>query len=65
MNPIDGLLYGFGIALTPTNVFAAFLGAFVGTFVGVLPGIGPVGAMALLLTTTVGLNPETALIMLA
>jgi putative tricarboxylic transport membrane protein len=31
----------------------------------VLPGIGPLGAMALLLTTTLALDPVTALIMLA
>lgn len=65
MGALDGLLYGFSIALTPANLLAALAGALVGTLVGVLPGIGPVGAMALLLTTTVALKPETALIMLA
>ena len=65
MGPIDGLLYGFTIALTPTNLFACFIGVLVGTVVGVLPGIGPVGAMALLLPSTFALHPATALIMLA
>jgi putative tricarboxylic transport membrane protein len=65
MGPIDGLLYGFTIALTPTNLFACFIGVLVGTVVGVLPGIGPVGAMALLLPSTFALDPATALIMLA
>jgi putative tricarboxylic transport membrane protein len=59
------LAYGFSVAITPLNLLAAFLGAALGTFVGVLPGIGAVGAMALLLTATVKLQPETALIMLA
>ncbi|MBM4442177.1 MAG: tripartite tricarboxylate transporter permease [Candidatus Rokubacteria bacterium] len=65
MGPIEGLLYGFGIAFTPVNLFACFVGVLVGTVVGVLPGIGPVGAMALLLPSTYALDPATALIMLA
>ena len=65
MGPIEGLLYGFTIAMTPTNLFACFIGVLVGTVVGVLPGIGPVGAMALLLPSTFALHPATALIMLA
>ena len=65
MGPIDGLLYGFSIALTPGNLFACFIGVLVGTIVGILPGIGPVGAMALLLPSTFALEPATALIMLA
>jgi putative tricarboxylic transport membrane protein len=65
MNPLEGLLYGFSVALTPANVFACFVGVLIGTIVGVLPGIGPVGAMALLLPSTFTLSPATALIMLA
>ncbi|MBI4246514.1 MAG: tripartite tricarboxylate transporter permease [Candidatus Rokubacteria bacterium] len=65
MGPLDGLAYGFAIALTPTNVFACFVGVLIGTIVGILPGIGPVGAMALLLPSTFALDPATALIMLA
>jgi putative tricarboxylic transport membrane protein len=65
MGPIEGLLYGFTVALTPANLFACFVGVLVGTIVGVLPGIGPVGAMALLLPSTYALHPATALIMLA
>ena len=65
MGPLEGLAYGFSIALTPTNIFACFLGVVVGTIVGILPGIGPVGAMALLLPSTFTLQPATALIMLA
>jgi putative tricarboxylic transport membrane protein len=65
METAQGLLYGFSIALVPVNIFAALIGAFLGTVVGVLPGIGPMGAMAILLSTTLSLKPETALIMLA
>src|SRR5258706_8469268 len=65
MGPIEGLLYGFSVALTPGNLLACFVGVLVGTIVGVLPGIGPVGAMALLLPSTFAMHPATALIMLA
>ena len=65
MGPIEGLAYGFSIALAPTNLFACLLGVLIGTIVGILPGIGPVGAMALLLPSTFALQPATALIMLA
>jgi putative tricarboxylic transport membrane protein len=62
---MEGLLQGFAVALTPINLFFAFLGALLGTIVGVLPGIGPIGAMALLLGATYSLPPATALIMFA
>ena len=65
MGPLEGLAYGFGVALTPANVVACFAGVLIGTIAGVLPGIGPVGAMALLLPSTFALAPATALIMLA
>lgn len=65
MDSIQGLFYGFTVALTPQNLFACFFGALVGTIVGVLPGIGPVGAMALLIPSTFGQNPTTAMIMLS
>lgn len=65
MGTLEGLVYGFAVALTPANLLACFLGVLVGTIVGILPGIGPVGAMALLLPSTYALHPATALIMLA
>src|SRR5438876_10562545 len=65
MGPLEGLAYGFSIALLPGNLLACFVGVLVGTIVGVLPGIGSVGAMALLLPSTFALHPATALIMLA
>ncbi len=65
MNPIDGIAFGFTVALQWQNLFACFVGVLIGTIVGVLPGIGPVGAMALLLPATFALTPAGALIMLA
>jgi len=65
MDSLQGLAYGFGVALGGANLLACLLGVFVGTLVGVLPGIGPIGAMALLIPSTFALGPTTALIMLA
>ena len=45
------------------NFLYCFLGCFIGTLVGVLPGIGPVGAMSILLPTTFGMTPVSAIVM--
>ena len=42
----DFLFQGFATALTPYNIFFAFLGCLIGTLVGVLPGLGPVADAA-------------------
>jgi putative tricarboxylic transport membrane protein len=65
MDLFSNLALGFGVALTPINILYAFIGSVVGTLIGVLPGIGPVATIAMLLPTTYGLPPVTALIMLA
>jgi putative tricarboxylic transport membrane protein len=62
---VEPLLNGFAIALTPGNLFAAFLGVVMGTVVGVLPGLGPTASIALLLPVTVGMSPLSGIIMLA
>ncbi len=59
------LLTGFAVALTPGNLFFAFLGVTLGTLIGVLPGIGPAGAIALLLPFTFGMEVTPAIILLA
>ncbi len=65
MSPIDGMLYGFGVAFTPINVLAAFIGVILGTAVGVLPGLGPMATMAIVLPLTFGLPTVTSLIAMA
>ncbi|SFG14723.1 putative tricarboxylic transport membrane protein [Desulfotomaculum arcticum] len=65
MDGFEQLLHGFAIAGTPVNLLYALLGVSVGTLIGVLPGVGPVTGIALLLPLTFGLNPVSALIMLA
>jgi putative tricarboxylic transport membrane protein len=65
MDIFHNLLFGFSVALDPNNLVFCFIGVFIGTLVGVLPGIGPVGAMSLLLPTTLHVSPLGAIIMLA
>lgn len=65
MDSISGILVGFEAALTPINLLYCFAGVFLGTAIGVLPGLGPTATIAILLPMTFGLDPVTALIMLA
>ena len=65
MDLINNILLGFSVALTPQNLFFAFVGALIGTVIGALPGIGPSAGVALLLPVTFGMNPASAIIMLA
>ncbi len=64
---ITGLSHGFGVALLPMNLALVMLGCFAGTLIGALPGIGPINGVAILLPIayTLGLPPESALILLA
>ena len=65
MESFGFLLEGFATAATPMNLLLALIGVIVGTAVGVLPGIGPAMTVALLLPITYGLEPVSAMIMLA
>lgn len=65
MDSITGLLSGFGVALSWSNLLYCLIGVTVGMLVGVLPGIGPTTATALLIPLTYGMQPVSAIIMLA
>lgn len=65
MDTFSNLLGGFAVAATPENLFYCFLGVFIGTLVGMLPGLGSASGVAILLPTTVTLEPVTALIVLS
>jgi len=56
---------GFGVALSPANLLFCGLGVTLGTLLGALPGIGSVTGVAILLPLTFGMDPTTAIIMLA
>lgn len=62
---MEGLITGFTTVLQPYNVLFCFIGAFIGTLIGVLPGLGPSATIAMLLPLTIGLDPMTAIIMIA
>lgn len=61
----DLLFQGFAVALQPDNLIFIALGVVIGQIVGALPGLGPAAGMALLLPLTFGLEPVTAIMMLA
>src|SRR5262245_3118675 len=65
MDIFGGLLHGFSVALTPTNLMMCLTGTFLGTVIGVLPGLGPAATIAMLLPLTMKLDPTGAIIMLA
>jgi putative tricarboxylic transport membrane protein len=61
----NNIVLGFSIAVTPFNLLLAFVGVFLGTVIGVLPGIGPMTGIALLIPITFGLEPSSAIILMA
>lgn len=65
MEILSLLGHGFEIALTPTNLLFVVIGVLLGQVIGLLPGIGPAAGMALLLPITFGIEPVSAIIMLA
>ncbi|WP_416397219.1 tripartite tricarboxylate transporter permease [Allohahella sp. A8] len=66
METLQLLMTGFAVALTFENLMFALFGAFIGTIIGALPGLGPANGVAILipLAFTLGLSPETSMILL-
>lgn len=62
---LSNIVLGFGVAVTPVNLFYCLLGVTLGTMIGILPGIGPSATVALLLPITYTMPDTAALIMLA
>jgi putative tricarboxylic transport membrane protein len=62
---ISPVLDGFGVVFQPTNLLYCLIGVVVGMLIGVLPGLGPAATIAILLPVTFGIEPVTAIIMLA
>ena len=65
MDTLGHILNGFNVALMPVNLWYTFLGCFMGTIIGILPGIGPAAGIGLLIPITFGMDPTSALIMMA
>jgi putative tricarboxylic transport membrane protein len=59
------IIDGFGVVLQPSNLLYCFLGVVIGMLIGVLPGLGPAATIAILLPLTYGVDPVSAIIMLA
>ncbi|EMY32820.1 hypothetical protein D477_018139 [Arthrobacter crystallopoietes BAB-32] len=65
MDFLQPVLDGFGVVLAPNNLLYCLLGVLIGMLIGVLPGLGPAATIAILLPLTYGIEPVTAIIMLA
>lgn len=65
MDIIDGLISGFQIAFSLQGLLFVFIGVVAGTFIGMMPGLGPISAIAIMIPITYGMNPATALILMA
>ncbi|MEO7741423.1 MAG: tripartite tricarboxylate transporter permease [Usitatibacter sp.] len=65
MEVFSGLLQGFQVALTASNLTLCVVGVVLGTVIGVMPGLGPSATIAMLLPLTFKLEPTGAMIMLA
>ncbi|BDH62856.1 tripartite tricarboxylate transporter TctA [Lysinibacillus sp. PLM2] len=61
----QGLLEGFLTVMRPENILYVVFGGFLGTIVGMLPGLGPATAIAVLIPITFGMDPISALILMA
>jgi putative tricarboxylic transport membrane protein len=62
---VQSLLQGFSVALVLKNLWYCFIGVTIGNVVGVLPGFGPVSGVAVLIPLTFGMEPVSAVILLA
>ncbi len=62
---LSPVIDGFGVVLQPTNLLYCLIGVVIGMLIGVLPGLGPAATIAILLPLTFGIEPVTAVIMLA
>ncbi|HTH98894.1 MAG TPA: tripartite tricarboxylate transporter permease [Stellaceae bacterium] len=65
MSSIDGILHGLHLAILPGHLLHTLAGVIIGTLVSHLPGIGPSAGIALLIPVTFGMDPTSALMMLA
>ena len=62
---MDGILLGAITALSMYNILMVTVGCFAGTFIGMIPGLGPISAIALMITITYGMDPSSGLILIA
>ncbi|WP_127556716.1 tripartite tricarboxylate transporter permease [Saccharospirillum alexandrii] len=61
----SNLALGFSVAVSPANILFLLIGSVVGMIVGLFPGFGPAAGIAILIPMTFGMDPTSAIIMLA
>ncbi|SFP59845.1 tripartite tricarboxylate transporter permease [Salibacterium halotolerans] len=61
----QNVLEGLMVSIRPINLLWVLLGGLLGTVVGMLPGLGPATAVAVLIPITFGMDPTSALILMA
>lgn len=59
------ILDGLWTALQPVNILWLIFGGLIGTIVGILPGLGAATGVAVLIPLTYGMDPVSALILMA
>lgn len=62
---MEGFVEGLMTAIQPINIIWIVIGGFLGTVVGMLPGLGPATAVAVLIPVTFGMDPTSAIILMA
>jgi len=62
---MNSFLEGLMTSLEPINIMWVVIGGFLGTIVGMLPGLGPATAVAVLIPITFGMEPVSAIILMA
>jgi putative tricarboxylic transport membrane protein len=65
MDVFANLATGFWVAFSPINLVFVTVGVVAGTLIGALPGVGPVAGIVMLLPLCYGMDPTTAMIMMA
>src|SRR5918996_396266 len=65
MESFANLIYGFGLALSPYNLFIAATGVVLSAIIGVLPGLGGTSGVAILLPLTFVMPPSSAIVFLS
>lgn len=62
---MNNFFEGLMTSLEPMNIVWVVIGGFLGTIVGMLPGLGPATAVAVLIPITFGMEPISAIILMA
>ncbi|CDQ19132.1 tripartite tricarboxylate transporter permease [Halobacillus karajensis] len=65
MGAMEGLMQGIQVAFSWQGILFVLIGVVAGTLIGMMPGLGPISAIAIMIPITYGMDPSTALVMMA